>query len=45
MEFYEVIEKRRTIRDFENEMIPTNITPVVKQKHIEVKERIHWDRW
>lgn len=31
MEFYEVIEKRRTIRDFENVVIPTEtIEQIIK---------------
>ncbi len=78
MDFYEVIEKRRTIRDFEDEAIPDEVLErirrvfkksvlgytedyfmpcfigigrpqkgilPIKQKDIDLKQRIHWDKW
>lgn len=42
MKFFEIIEKRRTIRDFKNEKMDDAIT--IKQKNIAVNDRIHWNR-
>lgn len=45
MEFYNVIEKRRTIRDFEHEIIPTDIIEKIIECGIKAPSNDHMRDW
>lgn len=45
MDFYEVIEKRRTIRDFENDIIPTKIIERILSAGMKAPTNDHMRDW
>lgn len=45
MEFYEVIEKRRTIRDFENVAIPTEVIERIIEAGLKAPTNDHMRDW
>lgn len=45
MDFYEVIEKRRTIRDFENETIPEEVVERIISAGLKAPTNDHMRDW
>lgn len=45
MEFYEVIEKRRTIRDFENETISSDVIERIIEAGLKAPTNDHMRDW
>lgn len=45
MEFYEVVEKRRTVRDFENASMPTDIIEKIIEAGLKAPTNDHMRAW